>query len=273
MSLVFEQQIALVAAALLAAATLARVWAFAAGRAGDRATFTLLAAAVAVLGVMIAGRWIREGQGPFLTMYDVLLSNAFSLGLLFLLVSWRLPVVRSASLVACPVLAILGIWMLVVPSEGVPLPPTFDNDWLWVHVGAGKLFLGVCLASMSAAALLLLRQRAADSRRMAMARDPEALTRAVWLLFFLAFVFHSFMLVAGAVWAHSAWGRYWSWDPLETWTLATWLLLGFILHARATFKGMPENLGYSLVIASFVLAFLTFFGVPLINNAPHKGVM
>ena len=273
MSLVLEQQLALVAAALLAAATVARVWASAAGRSGDRATAALLTAAVAVLGAMIAGRWVREGQGPFLTMYDVLLSNAFSLSLLFLLVSGCLPVVRSAALVACPVLAILGIWMLVVPSESVPLPPTFDNYWLWVHVGAGKLFLGACLASMSAAALLLLRQRVEGDRRMAMARDPEALSRAVWLLFFLAFVFHSCMLVAGAVWAHSAWGRYWSWDPLETWTLATWLLLGFILHARATYKGMSENLGYSLVIVSFVLAFLTFFGVPLINNAPHKGVM
>ena len=55
------------------------------------------------------------------------------------------------------------------------------------------------------------------------------------------------MLVAGAVWAHSAWGHYWSWDPLETWTLVTWLMLGGTLHARATFRNMPQGMGHVLV--------------------------
>ena len=273
MSLMLEHQIVLVAAALLAAVTIVRVWAFTGGRTADTTVFAGLAAATLLLGIAITGRWIREGQGPFLTMYDVLLSNAFSLGLLFLLVAWRVPAVRAATLVASPVLLMLGAWMLVVPNEAVPLPPTFDNAWLWVHVGAGKLFLGVCLVSASAAALLLLRERTSAARRPGMTGDAVAMADAVWPLFFLAFIFHSCMLVAGAVWAHSAWGRYWSWDPLETWTLVTWLMLGFILHARVTFKGMSDNLGYVLVIASFVLAFLTFFGVPLVSNAPHKGVM
>jgi len=273
MSLGFEQQLTLVAVALLAVATVMRVWAFANSRPGQGTALGLLAVATFVLGAAIAGRWAREGQGPFLTMYDVLLSNTFSLGALFLIVAWRVPAVRNASLVALPVLLMLGAWMLVVPNEAVPLPPTFDNYWLWIHVGAGKLFLGICLASTSAAAILLMRGRTSHDRLAAMVPDAPAMARAVWLLFFLAFVFHSFMLVAGSVWAHSAWGRYWSWDPLETWTLATWLTLGFILHARATYRKMPESLGFVLVVASFVLAFLTFFGVPLISNAPHKGVM
>lgn len=273
MSLGLEHQLTLVAVALLAAATLGRVWAFSGGRAGDGMALGLTAAATLLLGAAIAGRWWREGQGPFLTMYEVLLSNTFSLGFLFLLVAWRVPAVRSASLFACPVLLLLGAWMLFVPNEAVPLPPTFDNHWLWVHVLAGKLFLGVCLVSTSTAAILLARGLAAPDRRVAMAPDPAEMSRAVWLLFFLAFVFHSFMLVAGSAWAHSAWGRYWSWDPLETWTLVNWLMLGFILHARATFRKMPETLGYVLIVASFVIAFLTFFGVPLVSNSPHKGVI
>jgi len=272
-SLGLEHQLTLVAVALLAIATLGRVWAFAAGRAGNGMALGLVAVATLLLCAAIIGRWFREGQGPFLTMYEVLLSNTFSLGLLFVLVSGRMPAVRSSSLFACPVLLLLGAWMLFVPNEAMPLPPTFDNNWLWVHVLAGKLFLGVCLVSTSAAAILLARGRAAEDRRAAMAPDPDAMSRAVWLLFFLAFVFHSFMLVAGSVWAHSAWGRYWSWDPLETWTLVNWLMLGFILHARATFRNMSENLGYALIVASFVIAFLTFFGVPLVSNAPHKGVI
>jgi ABC-type transport system involved in cytochrome c biogenesis permease subunit len=103
--------------------------------------------------------------------------------------------------------------------------------------------------------------------------EPERAEQALWALFFIAFICHSFMLVAGSVWAHSAWGKYWSWDPLETWTLVTWLILGGVLHARVAFKKMPAGLGHALVVAAFAVAFLTFFGVPFFSIAPHKGLM
>ena len=88
----------------------------------------------------------------------------------------------------------------------------------------------------------------------------------------VAFIFHSFMLIAGAVWAHDAWGRYWSWDPLETWSLLTWLSLAIVLHLRLTFRLQPA-LGWLLVTGVFAVAFLTFFGVPFVSMAPHKGAM
>jgi ABC-type transport system involved in cytochrome c biogenesis permease subunit len=80
------------------------------------------------------------------------------------------------------------------------------------------------------------------------------------------------MLIVGAVWAQDAWGRYWAWDPLETWAFATWLALALVLHARATFRPAPRWHG-AMLIAVFVLAFLTFFGVPFISTAPHKGAV
>jgi len=95
----------------------------------------------------------------------------------------------------------------------------------------------------------------------------------VWPVFALAFIGHSFMLIAGAVWAHSAWGRYWAWDPLETWSLITWLSMGLLIHARVTSRHLPQVLAWASVIAVFALAFLTFFGVPFVSMAPHKGVM
>jgi ABC-type transport system involved in cytochrome c biogenesis permease subunit len=95
----------------------------------------------------------------------------------------------------------------------------------------------------------------------------------IWALFFVSFICHSVMLVAGAVWAHSAWGRYWSWDPLETWTLVTWLMLGGILHVRSTFRNLSRQAGHVLMLVTFAVAFLTFFGVPFLSIAPHKGLM
>lgn len=223
-----------------------------------------LALVVILLFTVLAGRWMREAQGPFLTLYDVLVSNLFSLTLVCVIVASLVPALRSTVLVASAFLALLGIWSLTLDATAVPLPATFDNPWLWLHVLSGKLFLGLCMLAAATAAMLL-------------APGPDAISddcdSAVWFTLSLAFVCHSFMLIAGAIWAHSAWGRYWAWDALETWTFITWLAIALLLHARVTFRRMPAAVGWSAVVAIFALAILTFLGVPFFSVAPHKGVM
>jgi ABC-type transport system involved in cytochrome c biogenesis permease subunit len=86
----------------------------------------------------------------------------------------------------------------------------------------------------------------------------------------LGMIFNALMLIAGAIWAQDAWGRYWAWDPLETWAFITWLLLAVALHVRVTFKPSPR-LSSSMAFAVFAIAFLTFFGVPFLANRPHQG--
>jgi cytochrome c biogenesis factor len=87
-----------------------------------------------------------------------------------------------------------------------------------------------------------------------------------------AFVFDTLMLIVGAVWAQDAWGRYWAWDPLESWAFASWLALAAALHARATLRPSPGRVR-PVAGGTFMLAFLTFFGVPFISTAPHKGAV
>ncbi len=219
-----------------------------------------------LLTAAVAGRWLRESQGPFLTLYDVLLSNLFSLTLVYLVAAWLVPALRNSSAIVVGFLGVLGIWSLTESAVAVPLPATFDNPWLWLHVTAGKLFLGLCLPAAATALLLLVH----SGRTLF---DGGEMDAAVWLTLSLAFVCHSFMLIAGAIWAHSAWGRYWAWDSLETWTFITWLCIALLLHARVTFRRMPVSYGWSAVVAIFGLAILTFLGVPFLSVAPHKGVM
>jgi ABC-type transport system involved in cytochrome c biogenesis permease subunit len=236
------------------------------GRQAWPAVSAALSIVLALLTAAVAGRWLRESQGPFLTLYDVLLSNLFSLTLVYLVAAWLVPALQKSSAIVVGFLGVLGIWSLTVSAEAVPLPATFDNPWLWLHVTAGKLFLGLCLPAAASAVWLL-----AGSRRAA--STGAEMDAAVWLTLSLAFVCHSFMLIAGAIWAHSAWGRYWAWDSLETWTFITWLGIALLLHARVTFRRMPEAYGWSAVVAIFGLAILTFLGVPFFSVAPHKGVM
>jgi ABC-type transport system involved in cytochrome c biogenesis permease subunit len=231
-----------------------------------------LLAAVLLLATAIAVRWSRTGEGPFLTLFEVLMSNLFSLGLIYALAFWRVPLVRPGALVVLPVLVLLSVWTVTVSPEPSRLPATYDSIWLWVHVGVGKLFLGTCLVAVGLAGTLLVRTVGRARHLFEHLPSPTVLDAVAWRFMAIAFVFHSLMLVAGAVWAQDAWGRYWAWDPLETWAFVTWLVLGISLHIRLTYR-LPLWTGWSMILAVFVLAFLTFFGVPFSSLAPHKGVM
>jgi ABC-type transport system involved in cytochrome c biogenesis permease subunit len=266
MSPVAEKTALLVAVTGLGVALLLDVLLRRRGKPAWSAVSGVLAIVVLLLTMAVAGRWLRESQGPFLTLYDVLLSNLLSLTLVYLLAASLLPALRISSAIVVGFLGVLGLWSLRVSAAAVPLPATFDNPWLWLHVTAGKLFLGLCLPAAATALWLLARRNSA----VAQGDDLDA---SVWLTLSLAFVCHSFMLIAGAIWAHSAWGRYWAWDSLETWTFITWLCIALLLHARVTFRRMPASYGWSAVVVIFGLAILTFLGVPFLSVAPHKGVM
>jgi ABC-type transport system involved in cytochrome c biogenesis permease subunit len=219
-----------------------------------------------VTAIAIWVRWQRESQGPFLTLYDVLLSNVFSLTLVFLCAYLLVRAIRPAAVVILPVLLLLGVWLLMAPPQAIPLPPTFDNNWLWLHVISGKIFFGLCLTAAGASLLLIIKS-------IRKAPPSGNIDNAIWKLMSLAFVCNSLMLIAGAVWAYSAWGRYWAWDSLEIWALLTWLSLGLLLHARITFRQLPSTYLWAGNLLVFVLAFLTFLGIPFISVAPHKGIM
>ena len=266
MSMAAERTALVVAVAGFGVAMLLDVLLRRGGRQAGPTVSLVLSIALVLLTAAVAGRWMRESQGPFLTLYDVLLSNLFSLTLVYLVAAWLVPALRTSSAIVVAFLGVLGIWSLTESAVAVPLPATFDNPWLWLHVTAGKLFLGLCLPAAATALWLLVRSRGTAS-------ESGEMDAAVWLTLSLAFVCHSFMLIAGAIWAHSAWGRYWAWDSLETWTFITWLCIALLLHARVTFRRMPVSYGWSAVIAIFGLAILTFLGVPFLSVAPHKGVM
>jgi len=239
----------------------------------DRHRYVLagLTAGVILFAAAVAQRWMTTGHGPFLTLYEVLLSNLFSLGFLYALAYWRVPQVRPGAVVALPVLVLLGAWSATVSSESGQLPATYDNFWLWIHVITGKVFLAACLVAFGLAGMLL-RRRIPPLMVDPPSLSDETLNDVAWRFMGLAFVFDTLMLVAGAAWARDAWGRYWAWDPLETWAFLTWLLLGVALHLRASFR-LPEWIGCGLIAAVFLLALLTFVGIPFISVAAHKGVM
>lgn len=238
----------------------------------EGAVIGLLAGGLLAHTVSLALRWDRVGHGPFISMFEVLSSNVWSLTLVFLAAYLRVRAVRPAAAVALPFIFVLMAWMLVTHPDDGHFPSTYRTLWLYAHVGFGKVFLGSLLVATGLAALVLAGPRGlAALRRAGVESEARAETHALRFVA-LAFVFESLMLVTGAIWAQDAWGRYWAWDPLETWSFLTWLALAALLHARLTLR-LPPRVTAMALIGVFVLAVLTFFGIPFVSTALHKGAV
>jgi ABC-type transport system involved in cytochrome c biogenesis permease subunit len=242
------------------------------GQRWRRVAGAALAAALALHTLALALRWQAHGHGPFTTLHEILSSNLWSLALVAAVAAVALREVRGTLRVAAPVLALLGAWLLVADARPGHFPATYATPLLYLHALVGKLFLGLLLVAVALGGVPVLRRTAWGARAFVRAAPDRRLDELAHRFAAAAFVFDTLMLIVGAVWAQDAWGRYWAWDPLESWAFVTWLALAGALHARATLRPKPAAHGLWLA-GVFVIAFLTFFGVPFISTAPHKGAI
>jgi len=231
-----------------------------------------LAAALALHTLALATRWSALGHGPFTTLHEILSSNLWSLALVVVLAAWAVRDVRPALSIALLPLAVLAIWLIASDAGPGHMPPTYDTPLLYLHTLVGKIYLGLLLVAVALGALPWLVATRWGERLGVHAIPASRSDELAHRFAAFAFVFDTLMLIVGAVWAQDAWGRYWAWDPLESWAFASWLALAAALHARTTFRPGPAVFGVMLA-GVFVLAFLTFFGVPFVSVAPHKGAV
>lgn len=167
-----------------------------------------------VLGLMLAGlalhtlslgmRWDRVGHGPFITLFEILSSNVWSLMVAFVLVYWRVPKIRASASVVVPVMFVLMGWlMLAHPGEG-HFPPTYRTPWLYIHIGMAKVFLGSMLVALGVAGVILLRAANIGRERFAALPEDKRLDELAFRFMALAVIFDTLMLVTGAIWAQDA---------------------------------------------------------------------
>jgi len=266
-----EQIWLLAGLALYAAAAVVAVVNAVRGRRRYGGAMALVSAALAAHGAAIALRWFRLDHGPYVNLFEILSSNVFTLHASVLIACIALPAIRPSLSTVLPVLQVLVVWLLVTPPVDGAAPITYQTMWLAVHVWLGKIFLGCVVVAVGVGLVVLLRDLR-SSRLFPGMPNNAALDELMYRLVFVGFVFESLMLVAGAIWAQDAWGRYWAWDPLETWAFVTWLAVVAYLHLRVA-RRPPPAVGAALVIAIFAVAFSTFFGMPFVSTAPHKGAI
>ena len=162
-------------------------------------------------------------------------------------------------------------WLLMVRPGEVFFPPTYNTIWLYIHVMLGKISFGTLMITTSLALTIIISPIFSKNffkRIPSFNKIEELMTQ----LLLLTLIFDSLMLIAGAIWAQDAWGRFWAWDPLETWSFVSWLLIALLLHIRITWK-LPKLVYAWATVAIFCIAFMTFYGIPFISPAPHQGVV
>ena len=179
---------------------------------------------------------------PWGNMYEFSSAVAFVAVSAFLVMLSRGRIERAlGAFVMLPVVLYLGLASSLLYTAAGPLVPALNSYWIKIHVAAAILASGSFLLSGVVALLYLLRVRH-DAKPKAgfpwslgrQLPSAQALDRMSYSVIAFAFPVWTFAIIAGAIWAESAWGRYWGWDPKETWSFITWVLYAGYLHARAT---------------------------------------
>jgi ABC-type transport system involved in cytochrome c biogenesis permease subunit len=242
------------------------------GKKPERTVLAFMLSGLLLHAAAIGLRWERLGHGPYVTFFEILSSNLWSLLCIFTVAYWKVPRIRLTAALVMPIFFVLMGWMILLDKSQGPLPATYHTVWLFIHVGFSKLFLGPVLIAVGIALVIVMRHFGVALERLSRLPESVRLDDLAYRFMAMAFIFETLMLITGAIWAQDAWGRYWAWDPLETWAFLTWLMLAFALHARAAFRLRPV-VGGALIIAVFIMAFLTFFGAPFISELPHQGAV
>jgi len=227
--------------------------------------------------VSIALRWLEAGHGPYVSMFEVLSSYAWVSIAVFLIIQQRYEKIRIGGAVVMPVSFLTMGAGSFYSRDLQMLPPSLRSYWLIAHVGFAKLAFGSILIAVSIAVLYILKDRhlkkveaGSVNQDSLYDRLPElkVMDDLMYRFVALGFLFLTIMIGAGSIWANQTWGRYWGWDPTETWSLVSWLVHGIYLHLRLSVKWSGRRMAWFIIFSIFVLAF-SAFGVGYVYSGLH----
>lgn len=246
--------------------------------AGIAVALTWLALALH-LGAVVA-RAAAVQRVPWGNMYEFATAGALVVtGVYLVVLTRRRDLTFLGTFVTGPVLLTLGLAVTVFYTEAAQLVPALQSFWLVIHVSVAFVASALFTLGFSATVLQLLQERR-ESARTAGATPgrgrfldalPTAadLERLAYRMHVAAFPLWGFTLIAGAIWAEKAWGRYWNWDPKETWTFVIWIVYAAYLHARAT-RGWDGRRAAYLAIAGYACLLANFLLVNLFAVGLHS---
>ncbi|WP_309977807.1 c-type cytochrome biogenesis protein CcsB [Agromyces sp. 3263] len=223
-------------------------------------------------------RGLAAGRVPWANMYEFALTGTLVITTVYLLV---LVVAKHdlrflGTFVTGLVLVLLGIATVNFYVSVVPLPPALQSAWLVIHVFVATSAVGFLALGFALSVVQLMQARresfaasakAVKQNFLATLPDSATLENLAYRVIIIGFILWTFTLMAGAIWAEAAWGRYWGWDTKEVWTFIIWVVYAGYIHARATrgWRGSRSAwlaiIGFSTVLFNFTVVNLFFKGL------------
>jgi cytochrome c-type biogenesis protein CcsB len=239
---------------------------------------------VAILGLAgntagIALRWVESyqlgiGHAPLSNLYESLVFFAGTIIAIYLFIERKYQN-RVIGAFTAPIAFLALAYASMSPniSDRIqPLIPALKSNWLIAHVIACFIGYGAFAVAFGVSFMYLVKQKSPDNKSsmLNLLPDVDLLDDLNHRLVMFGFLFLSVGIITGAVWAYSAWGRYWGWDPKETWSLITWFVYATLLHARMM-RGWRGKRTAFLSIGGFAAVLFTYFGVNLLPGLHSYG--
>ncbi|MGO9314445.1 MAG: c-type cytochrome biogenesis protein CcsB [Syntrophobacteraceae bacterium] len=231
-------------------------------------------------------RWIESyrmgyGHAPLSNMYESLVFASWAIMVIYLVFEWR---TKQRALGVFPALfSFLAMayasFSKDVDSKIQPLVPALKSNWLIAHVMTCFLGYAAFAVSFGLSIVYLVKKRSIYVEKPqnpnphgALLVSLPSVSQLEWFnyqLVLFGFLWLSIGIITGSIWANSAWGTYWSWDPKETWSLITWLIYAALLHARNMQGWKGERVAW-LSIIGFGCVLFTYFGVNFLLSGLHS---
>jgi cytochrome c-type biogenesis protein CcsB len=224
-----------------------------------------------VHSVSILYRYVAAGHLPITSMHEASSFFAWCIVLVFLMLQYRYRIGIMSSFIM-PVVFVLMLSSSVLPREIKPLSPVLQSYWLGIHTSLAFLGNAAFAVAFGVGIMYLLQEHYVKTKRLGglFERLPslQILDEMNYRLITVGFSLLTLAIVTGALWAESAWGSYWRWDPKEVWSLITWLIYALVLHIRLT-AGLRGKKSAILSVIGFLVVLFTFFGVNLFLKSLH----
>src|SRR5215813_9513049 len=215
----------------------------------------------------VVSRGLAVHRVPWGDMYEFVTTVTCVAVIFFFALMLRYRAYRLGLFIVGPVVILLGLAETVIYTPAGQLPPALQSYWLAIHVTSITLATGAFVVAALLAAVYLLADRHAKragaglpTRAGAIFRilpAPKVIDQLAYRTVLFGFPLWTFGIIAGAIWADEAWGRYWGWDPTETWAFITWVVYAGYLHARATAGWRGRKSAYIQLIGFACLLFNT----------------
>ncbi|GAB6858018.1 c-type cytochrome biogenesis protein CcsB [Microbacterium xylanilyticum] len=218
-------------------------------------------------------RGVAADRVPWANMFEFSLTGTALIIATFLIVSMRVRLAYLGAAVLGLVVLLLGVATVSFYVPVVPIMPALQSAWLVIHVMIAMLATAFLGLAFLVSTLYLVKHRGERSRGPRVKRlldtvpTTENLDRLAYRLTIIGFILWTFTLIAGAIWASRAWGRFWGWDVKEVWTFIVWVLYAAYLHATATrgWRGARAAwlsiVGFAAVVFNFGIVNVFFSGL------------